>query len=353
MTDTKKNNSKKGGEKKAVKEYDFLRETLLPACAIFCVAVFIFFFVALGVGVNVTETKTEVTTVFDNQTGVNDSDNDTPSPDALPVQTLMGIMLFCVALMLIGQVHKLDYSKLTLRMTHFVLTVLSFFLFVLALPGYVSDAGLPAAIIACAAVSFLYFVFLGIKKLVQSVKFFRGEVFARISRFLLPVFGVFAILVFLVSFFNLITQVPVIVKEVIEEVWEDNDKVRTTYIRVATPLAPTLQNYVRYLISGVVFMIGYAVLKLKLHAVAKAVLNFVILTAGYVGVWIVGMDYFRMVKANLVPAVVIYLAVYLVTLVAVSVVCAVKRRGLEDLEEYESQFRPGSIAAPKGADDGE
>ena len=351
MANVKITNGNKNGKKTEVKEYDFLRETLLPACAIFCVAVFIFFLVALGVGVNVTETQTEINTVYDNQTGVNDSDSETPSPDALPVQTLLGILLFCVSLMLAGQLHKLEYSKLTLRMVHFAITVLSFFIFVLALPGYVSDTGLPAAIIACAAVSVLYFIFLGIKQLVMMIKPLHGKTFAKIGAFLLPVFGVFTVLVFAVSFFNLISQVPVIVKEIIEEVWEENDKLRTTYVRVATPLAPTLQNYLRYLISGLVFMIGYSVLKMKLHAVAKGVLNFLILTAGYIGIWIVGMDYFRLVKANLVPAVVVYLIVYLVVLITVSVIYAVKRRGLEDLEEYESQFRPGSTAKPKGADD--
>lgn len=347
MTDTKKNKN----EKSAVREYDFLRETLLPACAVFCVAVFIFFFIAMGVGVNVTETKTEITTVYDNQTGVNDVDSPNPTPDALPVQTLMGIMLFCIALMLLGQLHKLEYGKLTVRMMHFTLTLLSFFIFVLALPGYVSDAGLPAAIIACAAVAVFYFIALGLKQLLLMVKPLRGEAVRKVISFILPVFGVFALLVFAVSFFNLVSQVPVIVKETIEEVWEENDRVRTTYVRVATPLAPTLQNYLRYLVSGIVFMIGYAVLKMRLHAVAKGVLNFVIITAGYIGIWIVGMDYFRMVKANLVPAIVVYLIVYLAALITVSVVYAVKRRGQEDMEAYESQFRPGSTAKPKGADD--
>ena len=348
MADNKKKNGK--NNRSPHKEYDFLRETLLPACAVFCVAVFVFFLVAMGVGVNVTETKTEMTTVYDNQTGVNDTDTDTPSPDALPVQTLMGIMLFCIAFMLLGQLRRLEYNPLTLRLIHFGLTLVSFFIFVLTLPGYVNDAGLPAAIIACAAVAVLYFVALGIKRLILLIKPLQSEGVKKAIAFIMPVFGVFVILVFAVSFFNLISQVPVIVKEVIEEVWEENDRVRTTYIRVATPLAPTLQNYLRYLVSGVVFMLGYAVLKMRLHAVAKGVLNFIILTAGYIGIWIVGMDYFRMVKKNMLPAIVVYLIVYLVALITVSVLYAVKRRKIEDEAEYESQFRPGSVATPSGSD---
>ena len=329
MAETKTLKNNKNGE------YDFRRETLYPACAIFCVVVFIFFLVAMAVGINVTETETEMVTVIDGGAGTNDTSSDVPTPDALPVQTLAGIFLFAFTLMLLGQLHKLEYSALVIRMAHFVLTVLAFFVFILALPGYMSDAGLPAAIVACAAVSAVYFIIFGISRLVLKIKPLFGERANKVKAFIMPVFAIFTLLVFAVSFFNLISQVNVVVKEVIEEVWEADDKVRTTYVRVATPLAPTLQNYLRYLFSGIVFMIGYMILKMKLHPVMKGVLNFVILTAGYVGIWIAGMDYFSMFKANMLPAVVAYLATYAVVLIAVCVVIIVKRKALEEEEEAE------------------
>jgi len=347
----KKTNGGKGSGGGSLKEYNFLRDTLLPACAIFCVAVFIFFLVAMGVGLNVTETKTEVTVVYDNQTGINDVDTPAPSPDALPVQTLLGILLFCISLVALGELFRLDYSRLTLRMTHFALTVLSFLIFVLVLPGYIGEAGAPAAIVDCAAVAVFYFILLGLKRLIMMIKPLRSEAVSKAVAFLLPVFGVFTVMVFAVSFFNLITQAPVIIKEVLEEVWEESDRLRTTYIRVATPLAPTLQNYIRYLFSGIVFVIGLSIMKMNLHTVAKWALNFTVITAGYIGIWIVGMDYFRMMKKNLLPAIIVYLAVYLVTLITVSVIHAVKRRNSEDDEEYEAQFRPGSVSRSSEKDE--
>ena len=82
-------------------------------------------------------------------------------------------------------------------------------------------------------------------------------------------------------------------------------------------------------------MARFVILKKKLHPVGKAMLNFAVLTAGYVGIWIAGMDYFSMFKANMLPAVVAYLAVYLVTLITVCVVIAVKRKAREEEEEDE------------------
>ncbi|MBR2460701.1 MAG: hypothetical protein IKB34_05690 [Clostridia bacterium] len=328
MTDTKK-------------EFNFKNDVLYPACAIFCVIVFIFFLVALSLGINVTESEAERVTEYDNQTGVTDKDFDTPAPDALPVQTMLGILMFCVTLTWLGQLFKLDYGPLMLRLAHFLLTLIAFFVFVLALPGYLSDAGVPAAMLATVAVAVLYFVFLGINILIKRTGILESKLSVGLKSFLLPVFAIFTLLVFAISFFNLISQVNVIVKEIIEEEWIENDVIRTTYVVVATPLAPTLQNYARYLLSGVVYMLGYAVLKMKNNSIVKAVCNFLILTAGYMGIWIIGMDYFRMFRQNAFTAVIVYLAVYLVAMIAVCVVLFIKRREREEDEDYESQFLPG------------
>ena len=94
MTDTKK------------KEFDLRREVLYPACALFCVIVFIFFLVAMNVGINVTESEAERVTEYDNQTGVTDTENGAPAPDALPVQTLLGI-LYAPALHMKASIGKL------------------------------------------------------------------------------------------------------------------------------------------------------------------------------------------------------------------------------------------------------
>lgn len=339
-----KNNQKnKKPIAKNKKPYSFLRETFFPACAIFCVAVFIFFLAAMSVGFNVTESKTEIFNHYDNQLGTNQTNSPAPL-DALPVQTLMGILLFCIALMTLGQLFKLNYTAITLRLTHFILTVFSFFIFIIVLPGYISTAGVSASILACSAMGVIYFIALGIKLLLLKIKPLHNKNFKKAVAFIMPVFAVFTALVFFISIFNLISQVPIVIKEIEDETFIGTDVVDTLYVRVVTPLAPTVQNYLRYLLTGIIFVLGCAVMKLKLHAVAKWVLNFLILTTGYIGIWIVGMDYFSMVEAHAIPAIIAYLGVYFVTLVTVCIVKVIKRRKTEDTEEYESQFSPGGVA---------
>ena len=177
------------------------------------------------------------------------------------------------------------------------------------------------------------------------IKPLHNKKFHKTVAFIIPAFAVFTALVFFTAFFNLISQIPVIIKEKIDETFIGNDVVETTYVRCVTPLAPTLQNYLRYLITGFVFIIGLAVMKLKLHTVARWALNFVILTAGYVVIWIDGMDYFSFIQANAIPAIIAYLAVYLITLITVCIVKAVKHRKKEDTEDYESQFSVSGVSA--------
>ncbi|MBQ9692170.1 MAG: hypothetical protein IJV70_03340, partial [Clostridia bacterium] len=121
-----------------------------------------------------------------------------------------------------------------------------------------------------------------------------------------------------------------------------SDKVlENVYITVVTPMAPTIQNYLRYLASSAVFIASYAVLFTKLNKVLKVSLNFLILAAGYTVIWLIGFDYFRLISAHLVPAIVIFLSVYIAALVAVSVYLFVKRRKAEETESYDNQFLPG------------
>lgn len=327
---------------KMKKELDLLRDIIFPACAIFCVIVFVFFLGAHIAGVNVTESETERIITFDNSTGENIIDTDTPNPDALPVQTLFGLLLFSIALVAFGQLFKLNYSKLLLRFAHFILTLLAFFVFVLALPGYITDTGFAAALVDTLAIAVLYFVILGIKTLVMlPLRKLPLDRFDRIKKVILPTFTVFTLIVFGISIFNLISQVSVIVTEIIDQTFIHDDVIQTTYVKVVTPLAPTLQNYFRYLLTGLVVMLGYMVLKLNINKALKILFNFIIYTVGYVGIWVIGMDYFRLIPSNTLPAVIIYLAVYAVVLITVCVINAVNRRQNEEIEDYESQFSLG------------
>lgn len=326
---------------------DLLRDVLFPACAIFCVLVFCFYLGMHWAGINVTEGETERVTTYDSVTDKSTVDFTTPDPQALPLQTLFGLLLFAVSLMLIKRLFTLDYSKLLLRLAHFMLTLLSFFVFVLAMPGYASEQGAPAAMLAVLGVAVIYFVVWGISiPLGKQLGKVSAEPLQRCKKLISPVFAVFTLLVIGISMFCLISQVHVIVTEIIEEVFIQDDVVQTTYVRVATPLAPTLQNYVRYLITGVVVMLGYTVLRLDINRALKVLLNFVIYTAGYLGIWVIGMDYFRLVPSNALPAVIIYLSVYVVALITVAVILAVRRRRLDDEEDYAAQFSPRVSRTP-------
>lgn len=326
------------------KSYDVRRQLIYPACAVFCAFVFVFFLGLHWAGANVTESKSERVNIYDSTIDKNQVRFETPDPTALSIQTLLGLLFFAASLVLLKRLFELRYSRVLLRMAHFLLTLLSFFVFVLAMTGYISENGAPAAMLACLGVGVVYFAVLGlsvpIKRLCGSiptaVRRWLGELCGR-------TFTVFTVILFALSMFALISGVNVIVTEVLDEVFsESGDTVQTTYVRVVTPLAPTLQNYLRYLITGLIFTLGCAVLGLGINKALAVLFNFLIFTAGYVLVWIVGVDYFKLLPANALTAIVVYLAVYAVAALALGIFYAVKRRKREETEDYESQFMPGA-----------
>lgn len=324
-------------------EFSFKKNILYPACAIFFVLVFIYFLVAMAAGLNVTESETTRTQYYDGETNTGSLTSETKDPAALPVQTLLGLFLFGMSVVALRFVSKLNISKVYVRLIHYVGTVLSFLIFVIALSGVASSTGAPMILVAIFAVSIIYFAVLGIavglKKPLS--KLFENKKAKTVKNYLAFTLAGFTAVVFAVSLFALITQLSVIVRVTEEKIFITDKAFDEVFVTVVTPLAPTLQNYLRYLASAAVFAIGYAVLFTGLNKVLKAILNFVILTAGYLGIWIIGFDYFRLVKSNALPAVIIYLSVYLVALITVCIVLYVKKRKSEETEEYESQFSVG------------
>lgn len=324
-------------------EFDFKRKILYPTCAFFFILVFLYFLVAMAAGLNVTESKTERTQYYDGETDTGSLTSDTKDPAALPVQTLLGLFLFGISVISLRLLFKLNISRIYARLIHYVGTVVSFLIFVIALSGVASTTALPMTVVAVFAVSVLYFIIFGISVLLK-------RAFARVSEnkklkkatdFIYFTLVGFTAIVFTVSFFALISQLSVIVRVTEEKIFVTDKAFNEVYVTVVTPLAPTLQNYLRYLASAAIFALGYAVLFTGLNKVVKVIFNFLILTAGYMGIWIIGFDYFRLVKSNALPAVIIYLSVYLVTLITVCIVLYVRKRKSEETEEYESQFTVG------------
>ena len=322
------------------KEFDFRRNVLYPACAVFCILVFVYFLMAMATGLNVTETETVKSQIYDGDTDQNVVTSGGKEPAALPVQTLLGLFLFALSIMALNLVFKLNVTHIYARLIHYVGTLISFLIFVMALSGTSSVTGVPAVVVALLLVSVIYFLVLGICVIARRLfdKIESNKKLCFVKKYASHVFAGFAVIVFAVSLFALISQFNVIVKLKEEKTFITDKKFEEVFVTVVTPLAPTIQNYLRYLASSAVFATGYAVLFTKLNNPIRVLINFLVLSAGYMGIWIIGFDYFRLVKSNALTAVIIYLSAYIVVLLAVCIVLYVKKRKSEKTEDYEAQF---------------
>ena len=329
------------GDLDLFKDVDFKKKIIYPACVMFCVIVFVYFLIAMAAGVNVQESETVYTQIYDGGEDTNELDASIVPPKALPVQTLLGILLFSLSVMVLGLLEKNGASRVFATLVHYLGSVVSFFIFVLVISGFASTVeGLAVSLIACLMFTVVYFAVRGIGVLIRKIK---NERFGVASQWFSKVCFFFTVTVFALSFFALVSGFNVIVKFKEDQIFLTDDVVQNVFVTVMTPLAPTIQNYLRYLGSAAVFALSMLVLRTKLGNVTKALLNFVILVSGFVLIWIVGMDYFRLVSTNAMIAVMVFLSVYAVVLVTVCVIRYVKARRSEDGEEYETQFSSGKM----------
>lgn len=323
------------------KDVDLKKKIIYPACVMFCVIVFLYFLIAMAAGINVQESETVYTQIYDGGEDTNELDASIVPPKALPVQTLLGILLFSLAVMTLGLLGKLGMSRTFAALMHYLGSLTSFFLFVLVLSGFAStEEGLAVSVVACLMFTVLYFAIRGVAVLVKKIK---NERFGVASEWFSRVCFFFTSIVFALSFFALISGFNVIVKFEEDQIFLSDDVVQNVFVTVMTPLAPTIQNYLRYLGSAAVFALSMLVLGTKLGTVKKTLLNFLILVSGFVLIWVIGMDYFRLVSTNAMIAIIVFLSVYVAILVTVCVIKYVKNRKAEDSEEYETQFSSGKM----------
>lgn len=322
-------------------DFSFRKQILYPACVIFCILVFVYFMMALAAGVNVIEGETVRTQIYDGENNTSDFESSAQAPSALPVQTLFGLFLFSLTVMALNLLFRLKLSRIYVNLLHFGGVLLSFFIFVLSLSGFISDGGLPMALVSCLFVALIYFAVRGCIILFRLItrRVSDSKVYTAIMSYLPMIFAAFTLIVFAVSFFALITQMKVIVTVKEDKTFIYDDVLQNIFVTVVTPLAPTLQNYLRYLASGAVYIAAYAVLFTRLNKVLKVVLNFVILSAGFLGIWIFGFDYFRLVSQNALPAIIIFLSVYVVSLIGVCIFKYIKTRKTEVTGDYSRQFK--------------
>ena len=330
------------------KGIDLIREIILPACVLFAVILFVFMLGAMSAGVNVTETKTFITEIYDGETGNTTVDASAPSGYAMPVQLLLGMFIFSIAFFALKLVFRSDYSKIFKLFVHFLGTTFAFYLFILVLSGFVSNGNFVVSLFAAIVYGVVYFLIYGIIVLIG--KLFPGgipqtKVLGFLKMQVPKVFAVFTVILFSLTLYSLIMgelfDLKVVVRINENKEWLDDRVQKTTYTTLITPLAPTLQNYLRYLASSIVIIGSFFVFSLKLNKAICALLNFLILFAGYSLIWLVSLEYFYGQSNVLIVAITVFAAVYIVLLAAVSVTLFVKKRKKEKNQDYENQFLPG------------
>ena len=128
--------------------------------------------------------------------------------------------------------------------------------------------------------------------------------------------------------------------------WADDRVQITEYVTIVNPLTPTVNNYLRYLGTAAVLVLGIALLFTKANAVLKVFMNFAVTTVGIILIWPLQLDYFKLpaLSNNLITAATVYASLYLAVLVITAVTVFIRKRRSEETEEYESQF---SVAKKK------
>jgi len=331
-----------------------MRQIILPACILFTVVVFIFFAAALITETPVTDKEWEFHETYN---GESESENSTtqtfsdPQNNALSFELLLGILLFAVSVKALSLLKLLGYGSLITLLMHFVGSAVAFFVFVLLFGGYITDAGFGPAMACVVVFAIFYWIGIGLKSVFVRLTSLYPESFGRwVKRFVPVIFGVFVIILFSVTAIALIGgeyfDIKVTTKINSDSYWADDRVQITEYVTIVNPLTPTVNNYLRYLGTAAVLVLGIALLFTKANAVLKVFMNFAVTTVGIILIWPLQLDYFKLpaLSNNLITAATVYASLYLAVLVITAVTVFIRKRRNEDTEEYESQF---SVAKKK------
>ncbi len=328
---------------KEKKRFSFLNNILYPACTTFVALILGIYSIMFFIGVNVTETRDKFVSTYNGELDDYTSSWAVGKEYSLSLQMLIGIFLFCLALFALSYIKDLEFSKLTTRLLHFVATMFAFFLFVLAISGYIADSQSTVGTIMIALVlaGMLYFICLGIKLLLRRpIAFLSKKYKTLITRLIAPATVIFAFSVIFTSILSFCLKVQVKINE--QKSW-DTSADRTLYEEfetIITPLAPTLQNYLRYLGTAFVIVLSIWIFALALPRVAKGFLNFAVCTAGFFLLWFIQLDFFHELDKMRLYSIIFYLALYAVVFTAAAVTAFILKRKREKTEDYEAQFSP-------------
>lgn len=322
------------------------RDILYPSALIFTAIIFVSYLVFMLLDFNVTESRDFVTHTYNGYTDTNTYDYKVGREFAFDLIQLVGFALFSVALSALSLVHRLSYSRTVKRLIHFSGAMFSCFIFVFVLSGTVSSRGFASTMGAMLAVAALYFVLLGVKALLKSlIKRVSSNPKPRIRNFcvkyVLPAFVIFAAAVIIGALLAMFIKVNIVINKTLPNYPYDDRIPVITYETIINPIAPTLQNYLRYLGSALLFMLSLSVLFTKLNKFIKIAINFAINAAALSLLWLIQLDIFKELDNVALYTVVGFLAIYLVSLITASIVLFIRARKREDDGEYENQFMSG------------
>ena len=339
----------------ATASFSVRRHIVYPAAITFTVILFAAYLLFLLMDFNVTETRDFITYTYNGHTDVSTYNYKVGREFSLDLVQLFGIALFSLSFAALSLVHRLSLSGAFKRLIHFIGTLISFYLFVLVLSGSVTDGGFAAAIGITMAVGLVYFILLGLKKLVKrSIPMPKCRGMGFITKYLPPAFVIFAAASLIFMTLAMVINVQLTLNLDGPNYPYDDRIAITTYETVITPIAPTLQNYFRYLASAAVITLSLSLLATKLSAVLKALLIFIINGAAFSLIWLVQLDFFKELHNALLYASVGYIALYLIALITLGVISFVRKRSREDEGEYENQFlRAGKARIKKDSEGNE
>ncbi len=322
-------------------KFNFPKDILYPACAIFSSVMLALFLVAFALGFNVTETRDRYTQTFGEEATQIRKPWLVGDNFALETPMLIGLFLFCISMCVLTYILKDGYSKSMRRLVHYFGSVIAFFIFVLGISGYISnpETNFAMVMVAVLLMSVLYFLALLFRViLTRPVTALKNKFGGVIYRYIAPAVAIFAISILVTALLGHIFKVEVEIN------YKKNFDVENprigieTWETLITPLAHTLQNLFRYLGSAALFMLGLAVYDTKINKVAKGLLNFLICTLGFILLWVVQMPFFHELDNALLISIVVFLAVYIVAFTSASIVSLIIKRKREEKEEYEQQF---------------
>ena len=332
MSDLQDNKTEKSG-------FGIVQRVVFPTALYFTLILFVSYLIFFLLDFNVTETTDFVTYTYNGHTDTGTYEYKVGREFSFDLIQLFGFVLFSASVAALSYVKKLEVGTLIARLIHFTGSMLAFFIFILLLSGTVTSVGFGTAMGVTLAAAIIYFILLGIKTLCKRfVRIPRNSFTEYLNKQLPRILVVFTVIVLVAMLLAMFVNVQLMLDKEGPNYPDDDRIAITTYRTVITPIAPTLQNYLRYLGTAAVLVLSLSVMSTPLNAALKILITFVSNAASLAVLFIVQLDFFRDLDNATFYAVIGYCAVYLISLITFATVRFIRKRSREEDEDYENQF---------------